>query len=230
MSVPTYIEWPRDLLPPRHVNPGFSAQSGGGQQLSLTGRLNNGGIPGRGIWKPTFIEIPVHEAVNLDEWMALDGQIMGRDLPIAVPYYHKGRYPKFGEIETCTFSDGATFDDGTEFISSGTHVIVTDFAAAGATTINITKIECGTIQTRDVFTICLHQYKVRSIVSQSTSSASITIAPELRADAFPRDEVDFVYPVVKSRLIDPEAMAIEFQYGDWSFPKIEFIEDTAPTI
>ncbi len=229
MTLPTYLEWPRDLIPPRHFNPGFTPQSAGGNQLSISGRLNNGGVPSFGLWKPSFEEVPVFDYRN--SFIAIEGQVLGRNLPIMVPYYHNGFYPKASDPATATFSDDSTFSDGTSWVTSGTHVIVKTFAAAGATQLTVTKIACDTIQTGHVFTTGMHMYKVRSVVDgQSSTEATLIIAPELRADALPRDEVDFVYPAVKSRLIDPAGLSVAFQYNVYAFPTFAFIEDTSPTV
>ncbi|WP_298958365.1 hypothetical protein [uncultured Roseibium sp.] len=229
MTLTTYLDWPRCLLPARHFDRGLTPQSAGGNQLSLSGRLNNGGVPGFGIWKPRFLETPVHR--YRDSFIAIEGQVLGRALPIMVPYYHNGFYPKASEPEDVPFSDDATFSDGSEWLSSGTHVVVKTFAAAGTAQLTVTKIACGTIQTGHVFSIGLHQYQVRSVVDDQTDSeATFLIAPELRTDVLPRDEVDFVFPAVKCRLIDPSVLSVSWQFNQWAFPTIEFIEDTSPTI
>ena len=228
VSLPTYLEWPRDLIPPRHFDRGFSPQSAGGEQLSLTGRISNGGVPGYGIWKPQFIEVPVFD--NRSSLIAIEGQLMGRGIPVMVPYYHSGFYPKFGESQTGSFADGATFSDGSGFKTSGTHVVVKTAANAGTVRVVMTKIECGAIQSGHVFSVGLHQYQVRVVEEQTDDDATVIIAPELRADIMPRDEVDFVFPAVKCRLIDPAAFSVAWQYNVYAFPDIKFIEDTAPTI
>jgi hypothetical protein len=228
MTLTTYIEWPRCLIAARHFDRGFSPQSAGGAQLSISGRLNNGGVPGYGIWKPRFVETPVHSQRN--GFIALEGQILGRDLPVMVPYYHNGYYPKASDPVDVPFDDDATFDDGSEFVSLGTHVVASAAASAGATSLTVNKITCGTIQTGHVFSIGLHQYQVRTVTSQTDSAATFTIAPELRKAVLPRDELDFVYPAVKCRLIDPEGLSVVWQYNQWAFPTIAFIEDTSPTV
>ena len=222
-----YIEWPRSFVPPQHYNRGYNPFASGRTYLSLSGRFDAGLMASRGDWRPSFVDIPVVQ--KRSSWLALEGQISGRMKPVAVPYYHMNFYPKSGEIDEETkFSDSSTFSDTATFVTTGTHVTVKDAAAAGATTLTVNKIACGTIQTGHVFSIELHQYQVETVESQTDSEAQITITPELRSAVFSRDEVEFVYPFVKCRLIDPVSMSIEWTHGRWSFPTVKFIEDTTP--
>jgi hypothetical protein len=223
------IDWPRDLVAPRHWNRGFNPQSLNDDRLSLSGRLSNGGTASRGIWAPSFVDVPVNEARNLAAWQALEMQINGRDFPINVPYYPRGKYPKAGEVATAGFSDGALFSDGTGLLGAGTTAIAGAVSAAGSVLVTITKTCCGTVKPGHAFSVNGHLYAVRFVEAQDDETAVVEVAPELRQAILPRDEIEFTFPVLTARLKNPRAFAQQLQYGRFGLFTVQFIEDTTPS-
>jgi hypothetical protein len=227
MSTP--ILWPRDLLRPQSYSPGYDPQSANGGRLTLSGRIDNGGVPGRGIWRPAWIDAPVRTPAERAAVMALDAAVMGRDRPVLVPYLHGGHRPS-GEAPAGepTFEDGASFADGTTFATRATAAHVATDANAGDVMVRIRKRQCGPIAAGHTFSIEDHLYRVRSVEEQDDDFATVEILPELRADIENGDWVEFDRPVVRCRLADPTALSPE-----WSAPfrtalTVQFVEDTAP--
>ncbi len=223
-----YLEWPRDYLPPRNFKRGYVPFASSSVRRALSGRLGNRAGSSRAEWQPEFQKVRVSHSKRA-AWWTLEGLISGDLLAVLVPYYHMGYYPKAGDVSEDFFDDDSSFDDGSGFVTTGTHVVVQAAAQAGATTIKVTKVCAGTILVGHVFSIGLHQYQVEQVIEQSDSDASLSITPGLRADVYPRDEVDFVFPAVKSRLFDPVALSLDWQRGRYAIASsIRFVEDTSP--
>lgn len=222
-----YVIWPRDLCAPSEWTAGYNPQDGGGDQLSLSGRFHTSSV-GRGIWQPS-LSVFVHENRNYEAWLGLEAQISGRDMPVLVPYYPGEVAPFLTAITASTYSDGATFSDGSRFAGFRSRTSVASNAEAGAVFIDITKEYCGDIQSGHVFSIGPHLYRVRFVEEQTEISARVEVHPDLRADIVAGDIVEFNNPVVKCRLTNPQAFAQAVAPPFTGNFTLQFIEDTSPT-
>ncbi|WP_102867642.1 hypothetical protein [Pseudovibrio exalbescens] len=224
----SYIEWPRELISPRHYTPGFDPQTNPQDRMSLTGRLGNSSVPGLGIWRPRFSEVPVHQRMNQSAFDALAAQMNGRDVHVLLPFYHFGKYPKGADRAEVGFSDGTEFESGVCFVSTGTTALVAEYAEAGSVKITIRKLLCGAIAPGHVFSIGWHLYQVRFVESQNDELVVVEIRPELRDDIMIRDEVEFTLPWVMATLVEGMGMDFDQQFGRYGTPTLQFIENTAP--
>jgi hypothetical protein len=223
-----YLEWPHGLLAPRHYSSGLDPQETPEERMSLTGRLTNGAVPGLGIWRPKLVEIPVHQSLNLEVYEGFVAQLHGRDLAVLLPFYHYGKYPKASDPSRMIFSNGQTFEGGAGFFASGTTALIAKKADAGGVFVSIKKVSCGKIRPGHAFSVGWHLYQVRFVQEQDDAAATVQIRPELRADVFIRDEVEFVRPVVMSTIVNGEAFNAEMQFGRYAAPSLQFIENTKP--
>ncbi|WP_057465667.1 hypothetical protein [Pseudovibrio sp. POLY-S9] len=225
-----YLEWTHGLLAPRHYSSGLDPQETPEERMSLTGRLANGAVPGLGIWRPKLVEIPVHKSLNLEVYEGIVAQLHGRDVPVLLPFYHYGRYPKASDPSETTFSSGQTFEGGAGFFVSGTTALIAKKADAGTVFVCIKKVSCGKIRPGHAFSVGWHLYQVRFVEEQDGAIAKVQIRPELRADVYIRDEVEFVRPVVMVTVVDGAAFNVEMQFGRYAEPSLQFIENTKPHV
>ncbi|MDX5595658.1 hypothetical protein [Pseudovibrio sp. SPO723] len=224
----SYIEWPRELISPRHYTPGFDPQTNPQDRMSLTGRLGNGSVPGLGIWRPRFSEVPVHQRINQSAFDALAAQMNGRDVHVLLPFYHFGKYPKGSDPVDVGFANGMDFDGGNRFVSTGTTALVAENAFAGSAAVQISKVACATIIPGHAFSIGRHLYQIRFVDMQNDNTAQVRIRPELRDDILIRDEVEFARPWVMATLVEGMGMDFDQQFGRYGTPSLQFIENTAP--
>ncbi|ORE94099.1 hypothetical protein ATO13_08496 [Stappia sp. 22II-S9-Z10] len=223
----TPVLWPVPLRRVQGWSDGYDPQAASGGRQALSGRLGNVHAPGRGIWRPYYLDVPVWTRPAREALLVMEGLILGRDAPILVPYHHRGFGPFLADRATSTFDDGSAYGNGS-LIAPRTVALVRRAAEAGEVMVRITKTDCGAIRAGHAFSIDGHLHRVRSVETQNAGWAEVEIYPELRADVLVDDWVEFDRPVVKSRLLDPRALAAEWGAASNAMISVQFIEDTTP--
>ena len=223
----TPVLWPTALCRPAGWTAGYDPLAASGGRTALSGRLDNVQAPGRGIWRPAYVDVPIWTRAAREAIGVMEGLVLGRDTPVLVPYHHGGIGPFQAPREASTFDDGAEHEDAS-LVAPRTVALVRRDASAGAVTVRIDKVDCGTIRPLHAFSVGTGLYRVRSVEEQSDAFAIVEIYPELRSDIAEGDWVEFDRPIVKCRLLDPRALSAEWTAGFKSVVTVQFIEDTTP--
>lgn len=227
----TGLLWPIEALPPRHIAFDIAprsiaapvAVSGFGQVVASDA----------GLWKATYAEVPVHKDNDFDRvtcWWAIANLLEGRLTPILVPLLRRYQPNQdvaatYGLYEDVPHSDDAPFDDGAEYQGGANSVQLTSGLSVRAVSANVVVNYGGTIQPGQHFSIGERLYRVRTAVYTTPTTAAITFRPPLREPASDGEFLDFDEPVCRMRLAEDEGMNLPLDYGYWSFPAVNFIED-----
>jgi hypothetical protein len=90
---------------------------------------------------------------------------------------------------------------------------------------NITITAAAQIQPGQHFSIGERLYRVRTIDYTSDTTATITFRPPAREAANLGARLEFDFPVCRMRLASDGEMDLPLDYGRWSFPTVNFVED-----
>ena len=94
-----------------------------------------------------------------------------------------------------------------------------------ATTLMLTKITPVELEPPQRFSIGERMYQIKSISEQDDTTATIRIWPPLRDFVGSGAELEFDRPVLRVRLATDQEMDLPLEFGRWSFPSVNFIED-----
>lgn len=228
------IIWPWRLLKPQSVTFDIvprstrspSAASGFTQTISNSA----------GIWKAQFSDIPVYNSQMIKCWRAIDALAEGGLNTIIIPMWNFPRSPSasgdYGRNlydfynRFVTHSDGTTFSDGSGYQSYWTNVVAAGAGVVGATTITALKnLPAVTLEPGMDFSINSRPYRIKKIVSQTETLATITVSPPIREVFDVGDRLEFDLPTMKAKLVNDDAMSLPLNFNQRSFPTLDFIED-----
>lgn len=227
------LVWPRHGLPSRkgQFNPAFRTISGGAGNLGKGQFVSSDA----GWWVATFTEFIVHQQNGEERvllWEAISGLLGGRESPIVMPVDVKGRRPLPAGVtdllidaeEDLPHDDGSFFDDDSGYLTSWIEVELAADAALRATTLSLTKGACGTLQSGHRFSIGERLYQIKSVTSQDTTSATVTINFPLREAVLGGTHCEFDFPVCKMRLSSDQEMDLDLNVVRHGFPSINMVE------
>lgn len=223
------IRWPRKILPPQqpmfHIAP-----------MNISGPVSGSGaadvISGdAGFWRASYGSVVVTTRDRILTWNAIDAMLEGRLFPILVPYcakYQPFPVDAFGkEIRPSIVfhSDGASFSDGTGYLSGVITSRLVGALPVRAVGGNITIVAAGVLQPGHVFSFGERMYKIKKVTYTGETTAAITWQPPLR-DAVPDGaELNFDDPVCRMRLASDNEMQLQLDMNTRSFPTVNFVED-----
>lgn len=221
------IWWP-DILRPQKIKIDLAHRSlrGPTAQSGYTQVVSNSA----GLWTASYDSIPVYTSAMIRCWRALDSLIEGQLGIISIPAWDFPRSPNaIGELGLNIYSntphdDDSFFDDDSGYQSAWTNVSVGTAASIGATTVVLSKETASTLEPGHRFSINDRLYQIKSITSQDSTSATITIRPPLREAIVVGDRAEFDYPRVKVRLTDDKAMQLDLNYNGYATPTLSFYE------
>jgi len=221
------IWWP-EILRPQKIKIDLAHRSlrGPTAQSGYTQVVSNSA----GLWTASYDSIPVYTSAMIRCWRALDSLIEGQLGIISIPAWDFPRSPNaIGELGLNIYSntphdDDSFFDDDSGYQSSWTNVSVGTAASIGATTVVLSKETASTLEPGHRFSINDRLYQIKSITSQDSTSATITIRPPLREAIVVGDRAEFDYPRVKVRLTDDKAMQLDLNYNGYATPTLSFYE------
>jgi len=228
------IIWPWKLLKPQSISVDIahrnlrspSAANGFTQVVSNSA----------GLWKVSFASVPAYSQDMIKCWRAIDTLAEGQLNPISIPVYDWPRSPSstdnygrnlYDFYTSHTFhSDGSSFGDGSGYVSSYTNVISASNGTIGGTTISVIKnAPTVTLEPGQRFSINDRLYQIRTISSQTATTATMTVRPPFRETFSIGDRLEFDMPRVRVKLLNDSAMALPLNFNQQSFPSLDFIED-----
>jgi len=215
-----------EALPPRHIAVDLMPRTvSGGLALNGSAQVISSDA---GVWLASFSEIPVNTQQGQNRitlWRAISGMAEGRLNPILIGAWDSGAPEIPASLASpITHSDGATFSDGAGYAQSIFPAFTSDAYPVRATRIRIDKAQF-TVQPGYRFSIGERLYQVKAIVAQTSSFARFDITPPLREAVPANASVEFAKPVLRVRLATDGEMKLPLDYGRWSFPTVNFIED-----
>lgn len=189
-----------------------------------------------GIWKGTLANIDLHQRAGAQKillWDAMAGLLAGQQNAVLLPVPVNRRRPLPADVVDADvggdgdipFSDGATFSDGSGYRNTWIDVTVAASAALRATSVTLTKTACGTIEPGMRFSIGERLYQIKSVASQSASSADVTINFPLREAVAAGERCNFARPVVRMKLATDSEMDILLVMRRRASATVNFVED-----
>jgi len=227
-----YLYWPKCALPAisPYFDPVYRTTSGGAVGEGL-GQISSSDA---GFWKATFEKVFVSQRYNPDvvkAWHAIDSLLGGRETPILMPVPVSGRRPLPAGVtdadidgDAVPHSDDSFFSDDSGYVSEWIEVVLAANAAYRATTLSLTKIACGTIESGMRFSIGPRLYQVKRVVSQSAGAAVVVTNFPLREPALAGAECSFARPVCLMRLATDSEMNLPLERNRRASPTINLVE------
>lgn len=220
------ILWPINVLSPREFMMDIAPRSlAGPSSVSGVGQV---AASDAGIWKASYGGIPVVNCQSITLWRALNTLLEGRMNSVAVPYSMRCQ-PFSSDWESV--HDGVPHSDGSPFADSGLYqsrlidVHLTSNIPLRGTTANIALHTAYGVQPGQVFSIKDRLYRIRTLQMIGENTATITFRPPAREAVSAGSEIEFDRPVCRMRLATDAEMDLPLDYGLWSFPTVNFIED-----
>ncbi|KFB10329.1 hypothetical protein [Nitratireductor basaltis] len=220
------IVWPLEVLPPREIMAEIAPRSLAGPS-SISG-VTQVVATDAGIWKVSFVGVPVVDQQKVLAWRGINSILEGRMTPVIVPlsrWYQPvpdGQDHLYGPVP---HSDSSPFSDGSKYQGQVIDVTLASNVPVRGTTATIDINNAGLIQPGQRFSIGERLYQVKTISYSSDEQATITFRPPAREAASIGDRLNFDFPVCKMRLVSDSSMDMGLDYGRWSFPTVSFIED-----
>lgn len=227
----TAIVW-SNLLQPRNVSVDMAFRSLAGP-TAVSG-FSQVVASDAGIWRATFDGIPVYDQNGrslIKLWRAIAGLAEGRLNALVIPICEAGRRPvpdgaADSEIDgSVPHSDDSYFSDGTGYVSRYTTVVTSAAAAVRGTTLSLIKTVAPDLEPGHRFSIGERLYQIKSVTAQDETMATVKIWPPLREFVEAGAQLEFDRPVLRVRLATDSEMDLPLEYGRWSFPSVNFIED-----
>lgn len=223
------LRWPLDILPPREIVADIAPRSmaapaavSGVQQVVASDA---------GLWKVAFGGIPVVNGNAVLTWRAIAATLEGRIQPILVPlsHWYQPEPPNaeaLGLWEPVGHSDNTRFTDGTGYRGSVNDVRLLSAVASRAVSAMFNVYAAGAkMQPGQIFSLGERLYRLRTVTWTSATVAAVTFRPPAREAAVAGQRVELDDPVCRMRLASDAEMDLPLDYGRWSFPTVNFIED-----
>ncbi|MGL5936976.1 MAG: hypothetical protein ACRCZI_15300 [Cetobacterium sp.] len=222
------VIWPMQSLPPRHisVDPVYRSTSGG----SALNGFSQVVASDAGVWKVNFSEVPINTQQGENRiaiWRGIGAQLQGRLNACLIECRDYGSYPLpegFDPNFQWLFDDDTPFDDGTGFEDDVLVASVRFNAKARSSSL--------TINTNDItfapgyrFSIGERLYEIREVEWQNSAGGKVKIWPPLRHDISAGDACEFYKLKLRVRLATDQEMELPLDFGRWSFPSVNFVED-----
>jgi len=225
------IQWPEKLLKPQSVQAdvaprnlrGPTATNGFAQVVSNSA----------GLWRVVFENVPVYTREMIKTWRAIASFADGQANAILIPVYDWDRAPLnsgltrqsfCANVDNVTHSDNSGFSDGSFYAQGYIDVRVAEAAGIGSTTLSVTKISSADLEPGQRFSITGRLYEIKSITSQTATTATIKLSLPLRESVDTYNYLDFARPRLKVRLASDNEMHLPLNFNRQGFKSLEFIE------
>jgi len=222
------VLWPIGVLKPQSVTFEIAARTLAGPS-SVSG-VSQVVASDAGIWKATFANVITNTRKRepVLAFRALAALLEGRMNPILVPLCraYQPYSPEWqGLYEPVPHSDGSPFGDGSEYQGTVIDVTLASNLPVRGTTAMIAIHVAHEIQPGQHFSIGERLYRIRTIEHTGEGAATITFRPPAREAALIGTRLEFDFPVCRMRLASDNEMDLALDYGRWSYPSVNFIED-----
>lgn len=192
------LAWPIDILPCRRISLNPAARNA---RASANGEgVGQIVATDAGFWMAELGDVFVNTPERRTRFRALQVQLEGGLVPILIPRRRADQ-----PVVTATLAADA---------------------ARRATALSLT-INVGALQAGHDFSIGERLYRIRTIASQNSSAASITVWPPLREAAASGATCNFEAPVCRMRLANDTAMDLSLDGWRDGSPTVPFVEDMA---
>lgn len=182
-----------------------------------------------GAWKVSFDGIPLHTDARIEIWRALEILIEGRVNQIVVPLNQRGASVPMLSVgatsQTVTHSDGAAFNDASEYWQSDAASDLMADASMGDTTVLMSATMVSDLRPGMMFSVAHRLYRIKSVAIVG-SIATVGIWPPLRDDLFSGDQAEFKTLSCTMRLASDDEMSTPLLLGKTGVASVDFIEDT----
>jgi len=220
--------WPLGVLPPRELMIDIAPRSLAGPS-SVSG-VSQVVASDAGIWKATYAGIPVVDDQKVLAWRAINNLLEGRLISILVPIWRwyqpvPAEADELALYDPVPHSDQSPFSDGSMYQGGVIDVTLASSIPLRGVTANISIKSADMIQPGQHFSIEGRLYRVRTVNYTSETTAAITFRPPAREAASVGARLEFDFPVCRMRLASDGEMDLPLDYGRWSFPTVNFIED-----
>lgn len=176
-----------------------------------------------GIWKATLPNIPMRGRDEVLAFRAIAALLEGRLGTIMVPRCRGyGPSPEGADYSDIPHSDETLFYDDVGYAGGAISVSVVTAAAARAVSIDVEIVSAGEIEAGQDFSIGERMYRVRSVVYDDDTHATITFRPPLREAVAAGAELNFDAPACRMRLASDDEMS---GAAKGSVISVRFIED-----
>lgn len=219
------VVWPRKVLIPRNAAVDAAPQTLAGPP-ALSGFRQTIASPAA-VWLITYEQIPVVTAAARLCWRALQALIEGRATQIILPVWDRDELKPLALLDDAPspHSDGAYFSDGSGYLTWRSHVVLTASIIRGATQLSCQRIAGPALQPGQHFSIADRLYRVARIISESGSTATLTIWPPAREAANTGAVLNFDHPRATVRLVEDKGLDLNLSLGRNAAPTVRFIED-----
>lgn len=218
--------WPINVLPPREFAINLAPRTlAGPSSISGVGQVATSDA---GIWKATYGGVPVVSRQKILTWRSLGEWAEGRLNPFLIPItnFYQPYAPEWeAAYKTVPHSDQSPFSDHGEYRSRVINVALVSNIPLRGTTANLAIIAAHDIQPGQHFSIGDRLYRIRTLQMTGENTATITFRPPAREAVAAGTELEFDQPVCRMRLASDSEMDLPLDYGRWSFPSVNFIED-----
>lgn len=220
----TVVIWPGSVLRPTAVKFWLENSSKSG------GRAVNGveRIAVRDPYWRGSVTVGIRGSAQIIMARAIFARLRGRANPLVMPAFDCGRSPGAVNykltVPTVPHSDGATFDDGTDYVGSAYPAVCTAGAANRATTITVTVAQNpGNVTPGTYFTIARRLYQI-SDVTVSGLDVTISFLPPLRGAVAAGTDVQFDSPEGTFRLSSDDQAALALDKLRFSEVTLDLVE------
>ena len=219
------IYWPNDILVPRNISVSLLSATVKGNP-SLSG-VTQRSASDAGRWRISMTGIPVATDTKIKLWRAIENLVEGQLGQIVIGINDLERSPTpLGFEDPIPFSDGSLFSDGSGLSQTMYAAQLGAAASLGATEVTIDVINGALPDAGQFFSLGVHLYMIKRIVSSTATSVTVKISPPLRLAAAENDVTDFTRPKLLCRLASDDAMALPpLDFGRWTYADLELIED-----
>lgn len=223
--------WPIALLPPKDVRftPSAGAARSGGRTLNGSVRMTSWAAGG--LWRATYLRIPVVTAEKTLLAEAIEALLDGGAEPMAIPRLPGLRAPQGVTTDGVPHSDGSPFSDGSLYDGFGIRGLVSASAALADTELSFVwpgqlGLLGGDFEVMAPEGPRLHRIKrfITRTGGAGAYSYTVEVTPPLRCDVEAGSEMDFTTPRCLMRLANPEAFAPVLEMNRWGFIDAEFVE------
>lgn len=182
-----------------------------------------------GYWIATLADVPVVKRQRILQFRTLRALLQGGAHQVRVPVCDKvnAPYPASEGGSVATFSDTATFSDGSKFAQSVIVVEVATAAAVRSTRLEITLIAADTPLSGMYFSVGDHLYQIAAVLDEELASGvdvAWQIVPPLREAVAAGDHVEFENPVCRMTLLNEQQMNLMTQQGRAGVATMMFVE------
>lgn len=226
MSLNSVLAWPSALRPAQiQPNPVSFTRSGPRSLNGISRRVKTD----RGYWVINYIGVPLMDEFDRRAWNALRTGLNGAAGLISIPVWSFELINASPEVVLgqflSTFSDTATFGDGSQFSQpSGPYVSMDSDAAIGDTVVNLRVDDDTEDLTGMRFSYNHALYEIGFRIGGTGNIWQVPIFPAIRAPIPADATLVFNVPRCLVRLVDDRQMDQSVNYNKFDLVNVSFVE------